>query len=65
MKAKGFVPETAEIDFSTAWKVEEVKYQKEADVDENGDLEEVQPETEPESEPETPPETQQEGEAEE
>jgi hypothetical protein len=65
MKAKGFVPETAEIDFSTAWKVEEVKYQKEADVDENGDLEEVQPESEPESEPESQPETQQEGETEE
>ena len=65
MKAKGFVPETAEIDFSTAWKVEEVKYQKEADVDENGELEEVQPESEPETEPETQPESEQEGETEE
>lgn len=42
MKAKGFVPKSAEIDFSTAWKVEEVKYQKEADIDENGELNEVE-----------------------
>lgn len=38
MKAKGYLPETAEIDFSPAFKVEEVKYQKEADVDQDGDI---------------------------
>ena len=46
MKALNLVPEEAEIDFSTAWKVEAIKYQKEADVDQNGDLEEIQTETE-------------------
>lgn len=56
MKAKGLVPETADIDFSKAWKVEEVKYQKEADIDENGELEEVQPGEEPETQPEGQPE---------
>ena len=38
MKAKGYLPETAEIDFSPAFKVEEVKYQKEADVDQDGSI---------------------------
>lgn len=38
MKAKGYLPETADIDFSPAFKVEEVKYQKEADVDQDGDI---------------------------
>lgn len=46
MKALKLVPEEAEIDFSTAWKVEAIKYQKEADVDQNGELEEIQTETE-------------------
>ena len=46
MKALNLVPEEAEIDFSTAWKVEAIKYQKEADVDQNGELEEIQTETE-------------------
>lgn len=46
MKALNLVSEEAEIDFSTAWKVEAIKYQKEADVDQNGDLEEIQTETE-------------------
>ena len=55
MKAKGFVPESADIDFSTAWKVEEVKYQKEADIDDNGELEEVQ--TDEETAEETDKET--------
>lgn len=41
MKTLRLIPEDAEIDFSSAWKVEEIKYQKEADIDENGDLEEV------------------------
>lgn len=45
MKALNIVPEEAEIDFSTAWKVEAIKYQKEADVDQNGELEEIQTET--------------------
>lgn len=38
MKAKGYLPETADIDFSPAFKVEEVKYQKEADVDQDGEI---------------------------
>ena len=43
-----------EVDFSDAWKTESVKYKKEADVDENGELEELEEETveEPEEEPE-------------
>jgi hypothetical protein len=65
MKAKGLIPETADIDFSKAWKVEEVKYQKEADIDENGELEEVQPDEEPETQPDEEPETQPEGQPEE
>ena len=47
-----------EVDFSDAWKTESVKYKKEADIDENGELEELEtePETQPEEEPETQPE---------
>lgn len=56
MKAKGYIPESADIDFSAAWKVEEIKYQKEADIDENGELEEV--ETAEETETETVEETE-------
>lgn len=46
-----------EVDFSDAWKTESVKYKKEADVDENGELEELEEETveEPETEPEEEP----------
>ena len=61
MKKLGLVPEDAEIDFSAAFKVEEVKYQKEADINENGQIEEVteqveEPEEEPEQKPEEEPE---------
>lgn len=52
MKAQGLIPEDADIDFSAAWKVEEIKYQKEADIDENGEIEEVETETETEAETE-------------
>ena len=47
-----------EVDFSDAWKTESVKYKKEADIDENGELEELEeePETEPQEELETQPE---------
>lgn len=41
MKELNLVPEDADIDFSRAWKVEEVKYEKEADINEDGDIEEV------------------------
>ena len=41
MKELSLVPEDADIDFSRAWKVEEVKYEKEADINEDGDIEEV------------------------
>jgi hypothetical protein len=34
MKALQLVPEDAEIDFSTVWKVEEIKYKKEAEAEE-------------------------------
>lgn len=60
MKKLGLVPEDAEIDFSAAFKVEEVKYKKEADINENGQIEEVtelageleeEQETQPEEEP--------------
>lgn len=46
------------VDFSDAWKTESIKYKKEADIDENGELEELteEPETQPETEPETEPE---------
>ena len=42
------------VDFSDAWKTESIKYKKEADIDENGELEELteEPETQPEEEPE-------------
>lgn len=33
-----------EVDFSDAWKTESLKYKKEADIDENGELEEMQEE---------------------
>ena len=38
MKKLGIVGEDADIDFNTAWKVEEIKYQNEADIDNNGVL---------------------------
>lgn len=41
MKELNLVPEDADIDFSRAWKVEEIKYEKEADINEDGDIEEV------------------------
>lgn len=41
MKELNLVSEDADIDFSRAWKVEEVKYEKEADINEDGDIEEV------------------------
>ena len=46
------------VDFSDAWKTESIKYKKEADIDENGELEELteEPETEPEAQPEEEPE---------
>lgn len=46
------------VDFSDAWKTESIKYKKEADIDENGELEELgeQQETEPETQPEEEPE---------
>ena len=54
MKKLGIVGDDAEIDFNTAWKVEELKYQKEADVNQDGQLEEVNEETvEPETEENT------------
>ena len=46
------------VDFSDAWKTESIKYKKEADIDENGEIEELmeepgaEPGTEPEKEPE-------------
>lgn len=55
-----------EVDFSDAWKTESVKYKKEADIDENGELEELDEETveetveEPETEPEEEPEEEKE-----
>lgn len=51
MKKLQLIPEDADIDFSTAWKVEEIKYQKEADVNEDGDMEEVQTDETPEQTP--------------
>lgn len=41
MKELNLVPADADIDFSRAWKVEEVKYEKEADIKEVDDIEEV------------------------
>lgn len=52
-----------EVDFSDAWKTESIKYKKEADIDENGEIEELM--EEPGAEPETEPETEPEKEAEE
>lgn len=48
------------VDFSDAWKTESIKYKKEADIDENGEFEELetQPETQPEGEPESEPESE-------
>ena len=51
------------VDFSDAWKTESIKYKKEADIDENGEIEELM--EEPGEEPETEPETEPEKEAEE
>lgn len=47
-----------EVDFSDAWKTESLKYKKEADIDENGEIEELDEETveEPETEPKEEPE---------
>lgn len=42
MKELGIIPEDAEIDFSTAWKVEQIKYEKAADINNNGDVEELE-----------------------
>ena len=42
------------VDFSDAWKTESIKYKKEADIDENGEIEELM--EEPGAEPETVPE---------
>lgn len=39
--SKGLLPEDAEIDFSAAFKVEEIKYQKEADINGNGEIEDT------------------------
>lgn len=41
LKALEIVPEDASIDFSDAWKTEEVKYKAEADIDQNGEIEEI------------------------
>lgn len=41
MKELNLVSEDADIEFSRAFKVEEVKYEKEADINEDGDIEEV------------------------
>ena len=51
------------VDFSDAWKTESIKYKKEADIDENGEIEELM--EEPGEEPGTEPETEPEKEAEE
>ena len=52
-----------EVDFSDAWKTESLKYkkEKEADIDENGQLEEMTEETETETETETESEPEKEG----
>ena len=56
MKAKGYLPEDAEIDFSAAFKVEQIKYQNEADINNDGildnadiNIEETETETETEN----------------
>ena len=53
-KANKLFGTNVSVDFSDAWKTESIKYKKEADIDENGELEELtkEPETEPEKEPE-------------
>lgn len=43
MKGIGIVGDDADIDFSAAWKVEEIKYQKEADIDGDGEPEVIEP----------------------
>ena len=56
MKAKGYLPEDAEIDFSAAFKVEQIKYQNEADINNDGILDNADiniEETETETETET------------
>lgn len=53
MIALQLVAEDAEIDFSTAWKVEEIKYKKEAEAEEV-----TEPGQEPEKQPEQEPEEQ-------
>jgi len=40
MKERGMLPDDATIDFSAAWKVEEIKYRKEAEIENTGDLDE-------------------------
>lgn len=58
MKELGIVGDDADIDFNTAWKVEELKYQKEADVNADGEItgadapEEIAPEEEEEAQDE-------------
>ena len=53
-KANALFGTNVSVDFSDAWKTESIKYKKEADIDENGEIEELmeEPETEPETEPE-------------
>lgn len=57
-KANKLFGTNVSVDFSDAWKTESIKYKKEADIDENGELEELteEPETEPETQPEEEPE---------
>ena len=57
-KANKLFGTNVSVDFSDAWKTESIKYKKEADIDENGELEELteEPETEPETQPEEDPE---------
>lgn len=49
-----------EVEFSDAWKTEELKYKKEADLDENGEIEELDEETVEETDQETVEETDEE-----
>lgn len=53
-----------EVDFSDAWKTESLKYKKEADLDENGSIEELAEKVDLETDPETEKETVEETEAE-
>lgn len=57
-KANALFGTNVTVDFSDAWKTESIKYKKEADIDENGEIEELteEPETEPETQPEEEPE---------